>query len=840
MEHSPFRKVLRRSCRHELCLQCLRTVQRSVGRQARPYNASRAQMAELVREVFGDSVFTSCTQQLEDGRSGGDGDGEELRFRFQVKLLDADGLFDVGDRRYAHCRLWANESDGKTSEVFKRKWLPESTVDMFVNVREPSTSRLVLEVLAKEQCNTWDAIRTLVRPGSLSTLIESLRKLFNNCFKAESALKLVGRLEKPIEEIPCVGVEEWYVLKDSSGQNVDAKLQISVTFHTVATTDISVLERIREHYALSFVFLEHNVENASEDSVARWTRWSDCVGRRGITLLRQHAMQNNMQDVEAHCCYLQAVTEHRMKVNTQISFVVMYLLLKELQLELGNTRHRFVSDALDQLIRGLSEHINAQLENLHNQYYLEFELHVTDLSGALSVCALMESMSSLPIVESARVALQKNEREWYEQLAEACDENATLSAVAGTLEKIRLHQLKANRLFQQSWNETYTNIVMHQLDDFLFKYLKPWVTRLVEGVFASSPGEEEERTLTSIEAFLVIKTFLEELPMQNVKPKVLKVERFREWFGPRIVERWFNFASRASDIILEFVAADDLVPMNANVKYSSSFVETADAINASVVSIWVLLEWPEHACSFAFVECVQQWVTVYAAAIEQKLEETGGGGLDGASGSGCTVPARLCVAVNDLMGIVAFVQQIRCKIVDTYVGSREGLSRFADVDIKVHNTLVVVDASKDKLLDVIVHRLLPDVEPRIEKVLRAQNTMTQEADVEGLLRTVMACITSLRVNLEAEAFEAVLCLLWAKMTTLLKQAISRMRTRCGVDSRAYSASYLGLSVIIQQLPKCFIIKDSGGLSPAAMAADVSARLRELKEVFRDQHGAGDV
>ncbi|KAH8039397.1 hypothetical protein HPB51_006417 [Rhipicephalus microplus] len=726
MEHSPFRKVLRRSCRHELCLQCLRTVQRSVGRQARPYNASRAQMAELVREVFGDSVFTSCTQQLEDGRSGGDGDGEELRFRFQVKLLDADGLFDVGDRRYAHCRLWANESDGKTSEVFKRKWLPESTVDMFVNDR-----------------------------------------------------------------------------------NVDAKLQISVTFHTVATTDISVLERIREHYALSFVFLEHNVENASEDSVARWTRWSDCVGRRGITLLRQHAMQNNMQDVEAHCCYLQAVTEHRMKVNTQISFVVMYLLLKELQLELGNTRHRFVSDALDQLIRGLSEHINAQLENLHNQYYLEFELHVTDLSGALSVCALMESMSSLPIVESARVALQKNEREWYEQLAEACDENATLSAVAGTLEKIRLHQLKANRLFQQSWNETYTNIVMHQLDDFLFKYLKPWVTRLVEGVFASSPGEEEERTLTSIEAFLVIKTFLEELPMQNVKPKVLKVERFREWFGPRIVERWFNFASRASDIILEFVAADDLVPMNANVKYSSSFVETADAINASVVSIWVLLEWPEHACSFAFVECVQQWVTVYAAAIEQKLEETGGGGRDGASGSGCTVPARLCVAVNDLMGIVAFVQQIRCKIVDTYVGSREGLSRFADVDIKVHNTLVVVDASKDKLLDFIVHRLLPDVEPRIEKVLRAQNTMTQEADVEGLLRTVMACITSLRVNLEAEAFEAVLCLLWAKMTTLLKQAISRMRTRCGVDSRAYSASYLGLSVIIQQLPKCFIIKDSG-------------------------------
>lgn len=840
MDRSPFRKVLRRSCRYELCLQCLRTIQRSVGKQARPYNASRAQMMELVREVFGERTFAVCDQQLEDGKSGGDSDRGEVRFHFQVKLLDAEGLFDVSYRKYAHCRLWADESDGNTSEVSKRKWLPESTVELSAEVREPSTSSLVLEVLAKEPRNAWDAVRMLARPASVSALIQSLRQLFSHCFKPESALKLVGRLEKPLQEIPCVGVEEWYALKDSSGRNVDTKVQLSVSFHTVATADMSVLERIREHYALSFVFLEHNVENTAEDSVARWTKWSDCVGRRGLTLLRQHAMQNNMQDVEAHCCHLQAVTEHRMKVNTQISFVVMYLLLKELQLELGSTRHRFVSDALDKLIQGLSEHINAQLANLHNQYYLEFELHVTDLSGALSVCALMEKMSSMPIVESARVALQKNEREWYQQLAEKWDENTTLSIAAATLEEIRSHQQKANRLFQQSWNETYTNIVIHQLDDFLVTYLRPWVTRQVDGVIASLPAEEEEKTLASIETFLVIKTFLEEIfPMVNVDPDVLKVERFREWFGPRVVERWFNLASRASEVVVEFVATDDLAPLNANVKYSSSFVKTADAINASVVSIWVLLEWPEHACSFAFVECVQQWVTVYAAAIERKIEDERGS-QDAASDSGCTVPARLCVAVNDLMGILAYVQQVRSKIIDTYVSSGEGLSRFADVDTKVHNALAVVGVSKDRLLDIIVHRLLPGVEPRLEKVLRAQTTMAQEADVDGLLRSVMACVTSLRVNLEAEAFEAVLCSLWAKMTTLLKQAISRLRTRCGVDARAYSTSYLGLSVLIQQLPKCFIIKDSGGLSPAAMAADVSARLRELKEVFRDQHGAGDV
>lgn len=841
MERSPFRKVLQRSCRHELCLQCLRTIQRSVGKQVRPYNASRAQMTAFVKEVFGEFVYAACARRLDNGdNTGGDGGAgrsEELRFRFQVKLLDAERLFEVDNRRYVLCHLWANEGGGRTTDVSKRKWFSESTTELTAEVLDPASSRLVLEVFAKNPTNIWEAIRKLARPRSLGAFLDSLREVFSHYFRPETAYRLVGRLESPLEEIPCVGVEEWCVLKDTAGLNLESKVQLSVTFHSVASVEISVLERIREHYALSFAFLEYNVEQTAEDSVARWTKWSDCVGRRGLTLLRQHALQNNMQDVEAHCCYLQAATEHRMKVNTQISFVVMYLLLKELQLELGSQGHQFVSDALEQLIQALSEHINSQLENLHEQYYLEFELHVTDLSGALSVCALMDSMSPLPIVDSARTALQKNEKKWYASLAASLDEKATLSAIAAMMEKIRSHQQKANRLFQQSWNETYTNIVMHELDDFLVRSLKPWVGWQVNAVLASRVDESEEKTLDSIEAFSVIKMFLEDIfPLLNVDPVVLNVQRYREWFGPRVIDRWFDLTSRASEIVRGFVAADDLIPLNANVKYSSSFVETADAINANVVKLWLLIEWPEHACSFSFIDCVQRWVSVYAAAIENKTE----GERRSGDGNNAAVPARLCVAVNDLMGILMYVQQIRSKIVDSYLGSRQGLTRFADVDVRLHSVLAIVNASKDRLLDIIVWRLLPGVEPRLDRVVSAKTTMAQEADVDGLLRSITACVTSLRANLEAEAFEAVLVLLWAKLTTLLKQSISRLRTRCGVDVRAYSASYLGLSVVIQQLPKCFTFKDCGGLSPAALEADVSARLRELKEVFRDQHGAGDI
>lgn len=835
MEQSPFRNVLRRSRRHELCLQCLRTVQRSVGKQARPYNASRAQMMAFVREVFGEDVYTACTRQLQD-RKNGDGDGEELRFHFRVRLLDAEGLFDSGHRRYAHCRLWVEVGDGKATQASERKWFPESTAEFSVEVTDPSTCSLVLELMTRDPHNVWDAVRNLARPTSLRSFWASLRQLLSYYFKSESALMIVGRLSKPLEDIPCVGVEEWYGLVDSAGRGVDSKVQLSVTFHTVASADVSVLERIREHYALSFVFLEYNVENTAEDNVARWTMWSDCVGKRGLTLLRQHALQNNMQDVEAQCCYLQAATEHRMKVNTQISYVVMYLLLKELQMEMGNKRHNFVSDALDRLMQGLSDHINTQLANLHDHYYLEFELHAMDLSGALSVCALMETMSALPIVESARNALQENEKQWYEKLAESWDEKATLSVIASTLQEIRSHHQKANRLFQQSWNETYTNIVIKELDDFLVCSLRPWVTRHVDDVLASEPSEKE-KILASIEAFSVIKSFLEDIvPMLNVSSEGLHVHRYREWFGPRAVDRWFHLASAANAAVLDFVASDDLLPFDTNVKYSSSFMKVAEAVDANVVRLWILLDWADNACSFAFIESVRMWVSAYAAAIENKIQQER---CSEDMGSGA-IPARHCVAVNDLMAVYRYVEQIRAKIVDRYLCSSQDLSRFADVDIRVRNALNFVNASKQRLLDLIVRRLLPEIELRLEKVLRAQTTLAQEADVDGLLRNVMACVTALSVNLEAEAFDAVLCLLWAKMTTLLKQAISRMRTRCGVDARAYSVSYLGLSAVIQQLPKCFTTSDCGGLPPAAMAADVSARLRELKEVIRDQNGAGDV
>ncbi|KAH9377373.1 hypothetical protein HPB48_021310 [Haemaphysalis longicornis] len=840
MERSPFRKVLQRSCRQELCLQCLRTIHRSVGKQVRPYNASRAQMTAFVREVFGELVYVTCRRQLDSGESnhgdGRTGEEEKLRFRFQVKLLDAEQLFE-DNRKHVLCHLWAKEGGGRTTEVSKRKWFSESATELTVEVLDPASSCLVLEVFARDPMTLRDAIRKLARQCSLSAFLDSLREVFSQYFRAGTAYKLVGRLESPLEEIPCVGVEEWYVLKDTAGSNLESKVQLSVTFHSVASADISVLERIREHYALSFAFLEHNVEQTAEDDVARWSTWSDCVGRRGLTLLRQHALQNNMQDVEAHCCYLQAASEHRMKVNTQISFVVMYLLLKELQLELGSQGHRFVSDALDQLIQKLSDHINSQLENLHEQYYLEFELHVTDLSGALSVCALMDSMSPLPIVDSARTALQKNEKKWYESLAVSLDEKATLSVVAAMLDTIRAHHQKANQLFQQSWNETYTNIVMHELDGFLVCSLKPWVGWQVDAALASRLDDSEEKTLDSIEAFSVIKTFLEDIfPLLNVDPEVLNVQRYREWFGSRVIDRWFELASRASDIVRVFVAADDLLPLNANVKYSSSFVKTVEAINANVVKLWLLIEWPENTCDFSFIDCMHRWVSVYSAEIDSKTEGERRNGHD----NNVEVPARLCVAVNDLMGILMYVQQIRSKISNSYLGSRQGLTRFGDVDVRLQSVLGIVNASKDRLLEIIVWRLLPGVETRLDRVLSAQTTLAQEADVDGVFRSITACVTSLRVNLEADAFEAVLVLLWAKLTTLLKQSISRLRTRCGVDARAYSASYLGLSVVIQQLPKCFTFKDYGGLSPAALENDVRARLQELKEVFRDQHGAGDI
>lgn len=156
--------------------------------------------------------------------------------------------------------------------------------------------------------------------------------------------------------------------------------------------------------------------------------------------------------------------------------------------------------------------------------------------------------------------------------------------------------------------------------------------------------------------------------------------------------------------------------------------------------------------------------------------------------------------MNDLMAVYRYVEQIRSKIVDSYLTSCQSLSQFADVDVKFRSTLNLIDASSNSLLDIIVRMILPEIEMLLQKAVRAQSTLAQEANVDGLLQNAMSCVTAVNANLEAEAFEAVLCSLWANMITLLKQVIWRLRTRCRVDTRAYSASCLGLSTVIQLLP----------------------------------------
>ncbi|CAN7984862.1 unnamed protein product [Ixodes hexagonus] len=821
-QHSPFREVRGKCSRHQLCLQCIRTADLCVGTQRAPFSTSQSQMDTFTRQVFGKEVWEDCQRQRRTD--------PEVRSRLEVKLLEGEGIFRTQGGTSTCCRLWVEDGGSNVAPAVQRKWMPKSTLGFFVELGEPSSSSLVLELWSWDSYDLRDSLMSLCRSGSFGCLFLSLRSIVANFFQPPRK-QLLGRLEKRIQELSLFGAEEWHLLRDSTGTDLTSRVQLSVNIRACMPGDFSVLQSIRDHYALSYAFLEYRVDESAESDVSEWTTWLHCVGKKAFTLLRHHAMQNSIDDVEAHYCHLLALTEHRMRVNTQISFAVMLPLLRELQLQLAEKKHAFVGDALVRLIRGLSDHINVQLANFHKQFYLDYERHVMDLSAALSICVLMELTEDVRAVESARGALQQSAEEWYDSLAESWNADTDIHSVAAVLDKVHDQHTKANEIFLEAWDETYTNIVIHQLDEFFVKNIRPRVERLAADANIALCENDDEVLATSIETFAVISSFLRELIPLAKNNENIEMKKYREWFGIKLVGRWFCQASRESDIILSFVAEDDLRPLNANVKYSMSFAQTAYWIEKYIIDLWLRLDWPVPECTSAFAEGVLKWTLLYATTIQEKVH------LESAHHVS-TVPARVCVVINNLTAAAAYINDVRSIIIEGFAATSQTFEIFSEVDAKLQEAIEEVNACKSRVQDVAVLAVLPCIERRLGSILHASSTVTQEKELEEMLKEVTACLTTLRGNLEPDAFKVFLRYFWEKLAALLRRMISRLRMWAQLDARSQSTSYLGMSVAIQQLAKTFAMKNCG-FSPGDIAGDVAERQRELKQIFQVPDGAGD-
>ncbi|EEC07567.1 conserved hypothetical protein [Ixodes scapularis] len=821
-QRSPFREVHGKMSRRQLCLECMRTVDLCVGAPVAPCTASWGQMNSFSRKVFGEPLWEKCQRE----RYTNPGDG--ARSRLQVQLLRSEGIFGRTGGASASCRLWVEDGGLKAAPPVVRKWRANSSIVFLVELDDPSSSSLVLELWAGNPADVRNTPKTLHRSFGLFVL--SLGHSVIGYFKP-ARKELLGRIEKRLQDLSLSGSEEWHLLRDSVGAVLANRVQLSVKVRVGVAANFSVLHSIRNHYALSYAFLEYRVEHSAESDVSEWTSWLHCVGREAFSLLRHHATQNNIEDTEANYCHLLALTEHRIRVNTQISFAVMLPLLKELQLQLVGKKRAFVADALELLLRGLSDHINVQLANLHDQFYLQYERHVMDLSAALSICGLIQLTGHVRAVDSARDALRKNEDRWYASLSEDWDENTDLVNLASTLTKIRDHQTKANEIFLRVWNETYTNIVINQLDDFFVENIRPRVERLVADVKTAHGKNEDQVVATSKDTFTVVSNFLRQIIPLAKNNEDVEMNKYREWFGVEVVERWFCLASRANHSVLGFVAEDDLLPMNVNVKYSSSFARTVDAINENVVSLWLQLDWPVQECASFFIESVHKCTWLYAIAIQEKVR------MEPVHEMG-SLPARLCVAINDLTATVTYINGIRSNIVETFAASSQTLDAFHKVDAKLERAIQQVNVSKNHVQDVAVLGVLPHIEQRLESILYASSTVAQEKGMELMLKQVTACLTMLRGNLETDAFDAILQSFWDKLTALLVRLINRLKTWTQLDPRARSRPYLGMSLAIQQLASSFAIHGCG-LPLRDIAADVAEHQRDLRQAFQVPGDAGD-
>ncbi|XP_064479798.1 BAI1-associated protein 3-like [Ornithodoros turicata] len=815
-ELNVFHEALAEENRQELCGQCLRVIENCVGKPTRPYNATSGQMLQYVREVFGD-VFDTATNLARESR------GDSVRFQILVRIVQAEGIFGIG-RTDTYCKVWVDERTKLVSATQKRTCTPRWDEEFLLDVQEPATSQLVIEVWKKDPNSIREAFSRLFHSDSVRSFFDSIHDLFASCFRPRND-EFVGRLCRLSREVPCVGNEEWHTMKNEAGQDSLTRIQVAIHFRSIPPAHFNVLNSIKGHFALSYLFLHHRVSRCARDAL-QWNKWEDCIDREGLTLLHQHSIYNNLQEVEKCYCYLLAVAEFRIKNYARINYAVAYLLFKELQLELQQARHQFISDSVARLIPAFAFHISVLLADFRQAFQLHDQRHNLDLSGVLSICTVMETIHPMHIIDSACNALRKNEEEWYRSLAQECSGMNDLSTVTFVLERIGSQQEKANMIFQQTWKETHTSITVDQLDVFFEQEVRSRVVRLCTAIHKSA-RENDELVEASLQMFTVIQAFVRKtLPFISSSRTNLRILRYREWFGAKVMVEWFTIASKCNKLVKVFVERDPLLPMNPNVKYGSSYKETVGAIHERFIKLWKLINWSNFSCALAFIDSIKKWVSLYAIKIEERVNT----GFADESGD-CVVSARLCVAINNLTAMMYYLQAIRSNILDSLVGTPQGLEQFIELDLKLQRATTCLASSEARVSNIVVQKIQPEIERHMSSVLQCENTVEQEIRVNLLQKHTMACVTALHSNLEAMAFKSVLRTLWKKVVLLLKQLMNKLQNWHFCTFQLNSVSFLGVSKMMERLPKCFVANDCG-LSRAELNDDLSVLRNQLENLMR--------
>ncbi|CAH0720003.1 unnamed protein product, partial [Brenthis ino] len=661
--------------------------------------------------------------------------------------------------------------------------------------------------------------------------VKGLRKLMKEIAITASTGKhdneLIGTANIPLKSIPAGGMTTYLNLNKKSKLRRQGVLKTRFTFSSEKNSQVAA----QEHRHLLRILLLHELE--SSKVAPYW--WCGNFSAPAEGILTQHAAQSGLSQSDNYLAqwsvYCAVTTDH------PLSFALFNGLLdkvtKHLQSGLVNEEDvKLFWDGAKKLLPTCYSHIRklrkktagdkTVLKTLREVLNVLYKLSILDLPESIELFPVnlygwlrdKDDGTKLSILEVLNQAVIQGASDWFVHILDNNEckdktDESRLQHLIRVIQLVRSDLQRAveyfDRVFVEVMSFPYSKALYGVYEDKIASLVEPEVTQVCKNLKRLRYSEGSTNSVylagglngdtglgtpevgmeplamgtTLFELYLALQRFLTlGQGLNETEWHIYSISKFHSWFFGGVAQ-WLDIAAyKALTRIEKAVELDNLVPVDTNVKYSSSGVDTL-AIFYQIKIFWQQLAWPDVEGCYTFVAKIVDDICRCCVFYSDRMATRVGtvGTVSTVYEERFEVTTEWCVAINNIdyvrQSLQPFVQELGMdEIIQKMCETRSPLEAQRCKETLQNVIANAIDTVKNKivdLLEVMIKKMMPSI---TRFLIEGAELLHQDcSSMDRVMRYLEANLDTLYQHLNNENFSRTLDIVWEQLGEVLYELI---------------------------------------------------------------------
>ncbi|KAL4716125.1 hypothetical protein ACJJTC_013902 [Scirpophaga incertulas] len=738
---------------------------------------------------------------------------------------DPNGLSDPFVTIYLMSNSSHRYNTSVKSTTLNPTWEEHFSLPMPGNLHEDS---LCLEVWDFDPAETAkEKMTKIFEVKGVKGFRKLMKEIAITAYNGKHDNELIGTANIPLKTVPAGGMTMWFNLSKKSKLRRQGVVKVRLNFSSEKNSQVAA----QEHRHLLKILLLHELE--SSKVAPYW--WCGNFSAAAEAILTQHVAQSGLAQTDnclaQWCVYCAVTTDH------PLSFALFNQLLdklaKPLQLPLGLVKEEDVKlfwDGAKKLLPTCFSHIRklrkktagdkAVMKTLREVLKILYKLSVIDAPDSIDLFPttfygwLRDTEQKLTIHEVLNQAVNQGASDWFVHILDNNEckdktEESRLQHLIRVIQLVRSDLQRAveyyDRVFIEVMSFPYSKALYGLYESKIASLVEPDVIQVCKSLkrlnydegstnsvhlaggingetAVGAPTVESEPLAmgtTLFELYLTLQRFLTlGQGLNQTEWHNYAISKFHSWFYGGVAQ-WLDIAAyKALTRIEKAVELDTLVPVDTNVKYSSSGVDTL-AIFYQIKIFWEQLAWPDVEGCYTFVakiiDDICRCCVFYSDKMSVRVDNVGK--VTTVFEQRFEVTNEWCVAINNIdyvrQSLPEFVEQLGMDdIIQNMCEAKSPIEAQRCKDTLQNVIANAVDTVKNKiveLLEIMVKKMMPSIKRFL--VEGAELLHQDSSSMDRVMRYLEANLDTLYQHLNIDNFSRTLDIVWEQLGEVLYELI---------------------------------------------------------------------